>query len=934
MKNNQTCHFLFLILLLLSVAVSFLANASGNNLTDRLSLLEFKKQITNDPNGILTSRNDSFHFCNWAGITCNTHQRVTSLSLSSRNLAGTLSPHITNFTFLQTINLINNSFRGHIPPQMANLRHLQTLNQTRNSFTGKLPPNLTSCLQLRTILIERNSLEGQIPGDIGLLSKLQRFRMGTSNLTGQIPASLGNLSQLVEFAVAYNNLVGEIPETVGKLSRISIFVVGVNQLNGTIPLSLYNLSSLTTVTLVYNQFHGTIPRDIGLTLPSLKNYGISKNWMSGSIPQSFCNASQLVGINMNQNSLTGKIPTCLGSLSKLSAFHVGANNLGTNSDGDFRFITGLSNCSQLIELGVSANNLGGPLPNSIGNLSVTLDHLLVGANPINGNIPDGLENLVNLIRVDLSYNLFTGSIPSYIGKLHNLQGLLLSDNQLSGHIPTSFGNLSVLNRLDMTHNQLEGSIPLSLGSCQQLNRLDISGNKLSGEVPHKGVFANASGFSLTGNTLLCGGVIELHLKKCPTAKTIKQKRAATVKLTLEVVLPSLAFLLLSAILYQWKLWRSREKSVVEDTILSHFMMVSYKDLHRGTNGFSDDNLIGSGGFGTIYKGVLDQVGLDLVAVKVVNIQENIKDHKGNDFKALVFEFMSNGSLEDWLHSDRNLGLIQRLNILVDVASALHYLHDLCETPVVHCDLKPGNILLDADMVAHVGDFEYGMGMTVSVEGDVYSYGILVLEMLIGKRPTNEMFKDEMNLRDFVKASIPDGITSVLDPSVSLSVTNAEDRRRAGNGEADEIVESNMSATLKECLTSVLEIGLACSTTDVGQHLALTPVCPTDDAVSWRMDAMWLGEAAHVAFEFVPPEEPIRACGLLRPLCGGFVVYNEPLQSEYNEAQDCKRLTAKTRNGGGRPQKPIGPLPLRSLNRFAMSARRRTLVVGPISTGAP
>ncbi|CAN1139571.1 Probable LRR receptor-like serine/threonine-protein kinase At3g47570 [Linum perenne] len=996
-----------LLLLVISLHSFLEANASGNNVTDRLSLLEFKNEITNDPDGVLTSWNDSLHFCKWPGIICNIQQRVTSLSLSRCNLAGTLSPHIANLTFLHTINLINNSFRGHIPPQIGNLRRLQTLNLTTNFLTGQIPPNLTRCLDLRTILVEKNSIEGSIPEDIGSLSQLQRFRMGTNNLTGQIPASLGNLSQLVEFAVAYNNLVGEIPETVGQLSRISKFVVGVNNLNDTIPRSLYNLSSLTLATLIYNQFHGTIPDDIGLTLPNLRGYYISRNWMSGPIPQSFCNASQLTEINMNQNSLTGRIPTCFGSLPNFMYMNVGANNLGTGSAGDFDFITGLSNCSLLEELGVSENNLGGPLPSSLGNLSVQLYQLYLGINPINGTIPGGLENLVNMNKLDMMNNFLTGTIPSHFGKLSNLQGLLLGGNQLSGHIPASFGNLSKLNKLDVANNLLEGTIPLSLGSCQQLNFLDVSSNKLTGEipveifkisslsaglylsgnsfsgslpdeignlenlevldmsynnlsggipkstgecknlktlymqgnlfngsippalsslqgmekldlsrnkftgeipsglqkiqslqnlnlsfndlqgeVPDKGVFTNKSGgLSLTGNALLCGGVVELHLQDCPTAETIKQKRAATVKLTLEIVLPSLTFLLLSAILYQYKLWRSRKQSVVGDSVLSHYVMVSYKDLHQGTNGFSSDNLIGSGGFGTIYKGVLDQLGQGFVAVKVLNIREhkahksllaecnalkNVRhrnlvrvltycsslDHKGNDFKALVFEFMPNGSIDDWLHSGRNLSLVQRLTILVDVASALHYLHDLCETPIVHCDLKPSNVLLDADMVAHVGDFglarimssdsssgnqsstigirgtigyappEYGMGMSASIERDVYSYGILVLEMFTGKRPTHEMFKEDMNLRDFVKASIPDGITSVLDPSMSLPLNTDGDRRLVvGNRLTKDneetsigIEESGLLKSAKECLVSVLEVGVGCSTDSAGERM--------------------------------------------------------------------------------------------------------------------
>lgn len=156
------------------------------------------------------------------------------------------------------------------------------------------------------------------------------------------------------------------------------------------------------------------------------------------------------------------------------------------------------------------------------------------------------------------------------------------------------------------------------------------------------------------------------------------------------------------------------------------------------------------------------------------------DSTGAEFRALVFEFMPNGSLEKWLHprSDekfsKKLNLIQRLNIAIDVAAALDYLHNHCEIPIIHCDLKPSNILLDDSMTARVGDFglskflpksinessrdpsstlaikvsigyiapEHGMGGKVSVQSDVYSYGILMLELFIGKRPTDDMFKDD------------------------------------------------------------------------------------------------------------------------------------------------------------------------------------------------
>ncbi|XP_043725935.1 probable LRR receptor-like serine/threonine-protein kinase At3g47570, partial [Telopea speciosissima] len=170
-----------------------------------------------------------------------------------------------------------------------------------------------------------------------------------------------------------------------------------------------------------------------------------------------------------------------------------------------------------------------------------------------------------------------------------------------------------------------------------------------------------------------------------------------------------------------------------------FLKLSYRELFQATGGFSSTNFIGSGSFGSVYKGIIGQ-DETIVAVKVLNLQNprvyksfmaeckalrNIRhqnlvkiltscsslDSKGKDFKALVYEFMANGSLDDWLHlpmeehnHSRNLSLLQRLDIAIDVASALDYLHCHCYATIVHCDLKPSNILLDSDMTAHISDF--------------------------------------------------------------------------------------------------------------------------------------------------------------------------------------------------------------------------------------
>lgn len=170
------------------------------------------------------------------------------------------------------------------------------------------------------------------------------------------------------------------------------------------------------------------------------------------------------------------------------------------------------------------------------------------------------------------------------------------------------------------------------------------------------------------------------------------------------------------------------------------MELSYGELFKATDGFSSANLIGEGSFGAVYRGILDSDQEKSVAIKVFNLQErganksflaecealkNIRhrnlvkiisccssiNFKGDDFKALVYEFMPNGSLESWLHPNslelhesRKLNLLQRLNIAIDVGAALDYLHHHCHAPIIHCDLKPSNILLDNDLTAHVSDF--------------------------------------------------------------------------------------------------------------------------------------------------------------------------------------------------------------------------------------
>ncbi|KAF3785578.1 Receptor protein kinase [Nymphaea thermarum] len=762
-----------------------------------------------DPGGSALGWSSSTDPCKWKQVYCSSDGRVTGLRLGGLSLGGTLPASLRNLTSLQTLELQNNNLAGPLP-SLAGLGSLSVAILHDNSFTSFPPDFFSGLASLQAVYLDHNPFAPwDIPLSLADATALVNFSANDAGVRGSIPSFVGTFSSILSFNLAYNNLTGGLPSS---LSGTSLQVFWLNnqkgpKLSGGIDV-LANMTDLVQVWLHSNAFTGPLPDLAALT--SITDLNLRDNRFTGPVPPSLVSIPTLKNISLTNNLLQGRIPD----------FHAG---VGVDNDPKLNryCLPTPGNCDERVTVLLSiAGAMAYP---------AYLADSWQGNDPCGGWAGITCNPKGNITVINFQDKGFSGTISPDFGKIPSLQRLMLSNNNLTGSIPQEIADLPALTYLDVSNNSLSGKVPLFkqnvqllMGGNPQLGKDDGSQSGSGSSGSGGSGLGGASGGGSAGKRSsasvgvivgsVVAGVCALGLLgllafmaykrkqkgfgrvQSPNAVVIHPRHSGSDPELLKITVAgaSSANVVLNGA-------QSQEAAGPNDIQLVEAgnMVISIQVLRNVTNNFSEENILGRGGFGTVYKGelhdgtkiavkrmesgVIGSKGLDEFTSEISVLTKVRHRHlvallgycvDGNE-KLLVYEYMPQGPLSRHLFNwkeegSKPLDWKKRLSIALDVARGVEYLHSLAHQSFIHRDLKPSNILLGDDMRAKVADFglvrlapegkysvetrlagtfgylapEYAVTGRVTTKADVFSFGVILMELVSGRRALDETQPEE------------------------------------------------------------------------------------------------------------------------------------------------------------------------------------------------
>ncbi|GJP34350.1 hypothetical protein CLOM_g18804 [Closterium sp. NIES-68] len=638
---------------------------------------------------------------------------------------------------------------------------------------------------------------------------------GASNETlATIPACIGNLTTLTYLNLAENAITGSIPESFSKLSLLKSLDLSTNFMKQPIDV-LAALTSLTHLNMSGNLIRAPLSPAVG-QLPALVHLDFANNLVDDV--KELSALTNLKYLSLHDCAMGSESLRTFSTLTALQFLDLRNNTFEGSLDA-------LTTLTRLQYLSLAYNSVTGSIPAALTRLSM-LTFLELAINGINGPV-DTVTAMTALRFLSFYQNNFSGSFPVTITRLVNLTYLDLGYNRFSGSVPESLGQMSNLRYLDLGDSSLQGSVPASLGNLTNLENLwFINTNATTG--PSCGV-GGACVVDQNASTSFCSACPAFCQSCSPPGLCVGCKESEpqpeqstggsglSTGALIGIIVGGVVVLLLAVIGVGVFFYLRRMKRASRFGALAKGVCVEYtmKEMEQATNSWADSNLLGSGGFGDVYKGVSPDDGTTLWAVKrakvITNdfqreVSEMATKHHPNlvrllgyatcgDLRdrieqVLVYEFISNGDLHRWLSKDAPspLTLKQRLDIIIGAAHGFEYLHGF---DIVHRDIKPANILIDGNMQPKVADFglvrveggttvvatrvmgtpgyvdpAYSRTQKATPATDVYSFGILMLGVLTGKTAIFEEGHRTWSNLEWVQEKLAQGaVDEIADPSM-------------------------------------------------------------------------------------------------------------------------------------------------------------------------